>query len=416
MVDMRPGRPHPVNGFRDSMTTTKQVVICPYCGETQPAGERCRTCRGLFEPLSRQATHNAMGPWYIHDRTRPHQPGCSYETLAQLVERGQVTKYSIIRGPTTKQFWTVARHVPGLSHLLGYCHACDARVDAHDHGCPQCGVPFGAYLDRNHLGLPEVRPLPWEAPSVDHPADAAPAPVLTWSASTSGPRGLSSFAADEELLDTGHAPLRPDGNGASAPTAPSPSSAAAESDLVSSPVVRSMQRRLARQQRTIRRLTLLVLVVAVLSVIMVVVTAARKPGDGAAPPPSLDAAAPTGMDASDASDAAAAVGEDDPVVEPAVLDPPDDAAPAEAPSDETAPPPATAPDAAPPLDPIDALEAAAKDAARPRDDRIRDYEAALALLNEQLTRTVGELRRPIEERIARLEDELERLRLKEFFR
>src|SRR5580765_972695 len=145
------------------MTKTK-VLICPYCGDTQSAGDRCRSCGGLFEPLSRQASHNAMGPWFIRDENRPFQPGCSYETLIRLIERGQVTKYAIIRSPTTKQFWTVAKRVPGIAHLLGYCHNCDASVDPGDHGCHACGVPFGAYLDRNYLGLPEVRPLPWEAP------------------------------------------------------------------------------------------------------------------------------------------------------------------------------------------------------------------------------------------------------------
>ena len=88
------------------MSKTK-VLICPYCGETQPHDERCRSCSGLFEPLSRQATHNAMGPWFLRDPDRPFQPGCSYETLVRLVDRGVVTRYSIIRGPTSKQFWTV---------------------------------------------------------------------------------------------------------------------------------------------------------------------------------------------------------------------------------------------------------------------------------------------------------------------
>ena len=83
------------------MPDTK-VIICPYCGETQHAGERCRACGGFFEPLSRQATQNEMGPWYIRDPRRSFQPGCSYETVAKLVERGQVTRYTVIRGPSTR--------------------------------------------------------------------------------------------------------------------------------------------------------------------------------------------------------------------------------------------------------------------------------------------------------------------------
>jgi len=182
-------------------STRTKVLICPYCGDTQAASERCRACGGLFEPLSRQASHNAMGPWFVRDEKRPFQPGASYETMVRLVEREQINKYTIIRGPTTKQFWTVARRVPGIAHLLGYCHNCDASVGKDDHGCPVCGVPFGAYLDRNYLGLPEVKPLPWEAPVIEdgRPRVAAPpGPVVDFRRAAE-PLGLSSFASDDEL-------------------------------------------------------------------------------------------------------------------------------------------------------------------------------------------------------------------------
>ena len=43
------------------MSTTKtKVLICPYCGDTQAAGERCRVCGGLFEPLSREIARAAV--------------------------------------------------------------------------------------------------------------------------------------------------------------------------------------------------------------------------------------------------------------------------------------------------------------------------------------------------------------------
>ncbi|MHC5113323.1 MAG: hypothetical protein ACYTGP_02700 [Planctomycetota bacterium] len=245
------------------MPDTK-LIVCPYCGETQAAGERCRSCRGFFEALSLQATHNDMGPWYIHEPSRPFRPGCSYEMLARLIERGQVTKYTILRGPTTRQFWTVARHVPGIAHLLGYCHACDAAVDSNVHGCPECGVPFGAYLDRNHLGLPEVRPLPGEAPDGSH----HPSLAGNGQAGNGGSlRGISSFASDEELvatmsprpgIDAPAEPVEEPWRGTPEETAPD----ATDEDPVTSPLVRSMQRRLARQQRTIRLLVGLVIVVA----------------------------------------------------------------------------------------------------------------------------------------------------------
>jgi len=258
------------------MTGTK-LVICPYCGEAQPIGERCRACGGLFESLSRQATHNAMGPWFVRDPERPFRPGCSYETLVQMIERGQITKYSIVRGPTTRQFWTVARHVPGVAHLLGYCHACDGRVDPHDHGCPHCGVPFGAYLDRNYLGLPDVRAGDWES------ADAAD--------DRAGPgtaRGLSSFAADEELLDPSKVRAAGDGQtearrAGAARDEPATGHRASRGDTSAedwlvSPAVRSMQRRLAAQQRAIRLLIVLLVIAVLASVVfnVVMVTSLRN--------------------------------------------------------------------------------------------------------------------------------------------
>ena len=79
--------------------TDTTVFICPFCGETQPAGDRCRSCLCLFEPLSRQATHNDMGPWFVRDRNRPFQPGCAYETLTKLIERGQVSNLDVLMRP-----------------------------------------------------------------------------------------------------------------------------------------------------------------------------------------------------------------------------------------------------------------------------------------------------------------------------
>jgi hypothetical protein len=242
------------------MTRTK-LVICPYCGEAQPIGERCRACGGFFEPLSRQATHNAMGPWFVRDPERPFRPGCSYETLVQMIERGQVTKYSIIRGPTTRQFWTVARHVPGVAHLLGYCHACDGPVDPEEHGCPHCGVPFGAYLDRNYLGLPEIETEAWQGEG-----GAGPSGV---------PRGLSSFAADEELLGSRAARVTGDGrrgrgaDGAHRPLSDrdAPREATSTEEWIGSPAVRSMQRRLAGQQRAIRLLIVLLIIITLGSIV-----------------------------------------------------------------------------------------------------------------------------------------------------
>jgi hypothetical protein len=333
-----------------SAASKTKVLICPYCGDTQAATERCRACGGLFEPLSRQASHNAMGPWFVRDERRPFQPGASYETIVKLVERGIINKYSILRGPTTRQFWTVARRVPGIAHLLGYCHNCDATVGKDDHGCPVCGVPFGAYLDRNYLGLPEVKPLPWEAPAIDEGkarggAQPAFTPLPGAAAASAGidfrraaePLGLSSFASDAELR----------GMAARPPYAPAPSLGGATESMSGAELVepgtamstsqaysgngggragiggsrgaildasaaevaaRSMQRRLHRQQNTIRLLMAAVGVLTVASIVVIVMLIVRFGRVNEAQPPSQ-----TGQPASvESGSGAAAQGADAP--------------------------------------------------------------------------------------------------------
>ncbi|MEM1107373.1 MAG: hypothetical protein AAGH99_01640 [Planctomycetota bacterium] len=130
-----------------------KVVLCPYCGSTQPHGDRCVSCGGLFEPLSRRATQIAMGPWTVRNKAQPFRPGCSYEVLVGMIERGQVGPMTVLRGPTTRQFWSVARNVPGVAHLLGYCHACGAHVDPKDKRCSSCDAVFRRVRQRNELGL-----------------------------------------------------------------------------------------------------------------------------------------------------------------------------------------------------------------------------------------------------------------------
>lgn len=174
-----------------------KLIICPYCGATQPVGDQCRECSGRFDGLSRRASHNEMGPWAIRNPDKPFSPGCSYETVVRLIEAGRIDGRTIVRGPTTRQFWTIVQRVPGLAHLVGRCHACGADVDPVAHDCPECDEPFGAYLDRNYLGLPEVEPLPGEAPS-DDPGGSGGG----WTPPPFARRGhaISSFVPDAELL------------------------------------------------------------------------------------------------------------------------------------------------------------------------------------------------------------------------
>jgi hypothetical protein len=154
---------HGSDESRAMPTPMPTLVICPYCGHESPNHARCDRCRGLMDPLSRQASQNAMGPWFIRDEVAPFRPGCSYETLRSLVAKGRVTRESVLRGPSTRQFWTRATSVPGVAHLLGECHACHTRVSADFERCPSCAASFACATDRQGLGLAPVRLLPGHA-------------------------------------------------------------------------------------------------------------------------------------------------------------------------------------------------------------------------------------------------------------
>lgn len=132
-------------------------VLCPYCGLIQPVTARCAGCKGLLDPESRQATQNAMGPWYVRNPAAAHHPGCSYPTLRDLVRRGKVTRETILRGPTTAQFWNMAANTPGVAVLLGECHACHQPAREDEYVCRHCGVVLTPRTDRQHLGLAPVR-------------------------------------------------------------------------------------------------------------------------------------------------------------------------------------------------------------------------------------------------------------------
>lgn len=116
-----------------------------------------------MDPLSRQASQNAMGPWFVRDESSPFRPGCSYDTLQCLIAKGRVTGGSVIRGPSTRQFWTRATSVPGVAHLLGECHACHGAAEADETRCRGCGASFECSGDRQAMGLAPVRLLPGHA-------------------------------------------------------------------------------------------------------------------------------------------------------------------------------------------------------------------------------------------------------------
>lgn len=135
-------------------------IVCPYCGTVTPDGGRCTSCSGRFDPMSKQATQNQMGPWEVRDEQVPFRPGCSYATLIRLIEQGVISEDSVLRGPSTRQFWMLARHTPGVGHRFGHCHNCGAEVRPDAFSCPSCQVSFEVERDRQHMGLGPARPLP----------------------------------------------------------------------------------------------------------------------------------------------------------------------------------------------------------------------------------------------------------------
>jgi len=138
-------------------------LICPFCGEMTADSGRCQRCSARYDPLSRQASQNEMGPWFVRDDSMPHRPGCNYSTIKRLVESGGIEANSVMRGPSTRQFWMLAKHTPGVAQMMGLCHSCGEAVDADAFACGRCQEPFSADRDRQHLGLGPSRPLPGQA-------------------------------------------------------------------------------------------------------------------------------------------------------------------------------------------------------------------------------------------------------------
>ena len=154
---------HGIEAGREIAATAERPVLCPYCGGAAVGG-RCAACGGMLEPLSMQATQNEMGPWFVRDESHPFRPGCSYATMVRLAARGRLTGLTVLRGPTTRQFWSFARNVRGVAHLIGECHNCHGPAGAEDYMCRSCGAVFEPPRDRQHFGVGPVRLLPGHAP------------------------------------------------------------------------------------------------------------------------------------------------------------------------------------------------------------------------------------------------------------
>lgn len=94
-----------------------------------------------------------MGPWQVRDDTKPFMPGFSTAVLTRQIASGRIQPDTVLRGPSTYQFWMRADQAPGISRLLGKCHACHAGVDPTSTQCEKCGADLSLHDEPNTLGL-----------------------------------------------------------------------------------------------------------------------------------------------------------------------------------------------------------------------------------------------------------------------
>ncbi len=151
-------------------------MLCPFCGEVSPDLKQCRGCRAFLDPLSRQASQNEMGPWFLRDPAHPFRPGCSFDTIRRMIQRGKIGPMTVIRGPATRQTWSFAGRTPSIANLMGLCHNCQREVSPDAFSCAACGASFAPQTDRQHLGLSPVHLLPGQAPPEAIASAVAPAP------------------------------------------------------------------------------------------------------------------------------------------------------------------------------------------------------------------------------------------------
>ncbi|HYE03336.1 MAG TPA: hypothetical protein VD963_08890 [Phycisphaerales bacterium] len=231
-------------------------ALCPYCGSESLNLTRCESCKGYFDPLSRAASQEAMGPWALRDEISPFRPGCAYPTLLALIRRGRLTAESVIRGPTTGQFWVRAGAAPGVANHLGRCHACGKPATGSDRQCAACGADFSVPEDRQYLGAAGGPPDVLPRALAPREAGAAPAEAVGGAARVAARGGF-----DSQDQSTG---------GGAQPTAPEAAAAVAEA-------IALRRRRLAARTRTMTALLGVLLALLLAAVVIVLARAGEGP-------------------------------------------------------------------------------------------------------------------------------------------
>jgi hypothetical protein len=115
--------------------------VCPFCGTLAiNADDLCTRCGMQNTPVTRKATIDRMGPWFVLQSRNPAAPGMKFNTLKALAAKGRIRSRSVVRGPTTDQLWTFASQVRGLSRELGICWTCSAEIPKTSVSCPHCAA------------------------------------------------------------------------------------------------------------------------------------------------------------------------------------------------------------------------------------------------------------------------------------
>ncbi len=134
------GEADSTSGSVDAPQAPKQRHVCPFCGTlNESAVTPCAKCTLINTPQTRRVTRGRIGPWYVLQSRNPAAPGMKYDVLVGFIRKGQVTARSIVRGPTTHQFWRYAAHVRGVSREFGLCYSCGADIHTESHLCLHCG-------------------------------------------------------------------------------------------------------------------------------------------------------------------------------------------------------------------------------------------------------------------------------------
>jgi hypothetical protein len=128
-----------LNPRQELQNNTEGKHVCPFCGAVGLAAEgTCEHCKMDMTAASRAATKALIGPWYVLQPRLPAIPGITFVRLLGLVKKGRIHPHSVVRGPTTHQFWRFAGQVKGLSREFGICYDCGEELPTDADACPTC--------------------------------------------------------------------------------------------------------------------------------------------------------------------------------------------------------------------------------------------------------------------------------------